>query len=300
MEALLHADHRRRLPAEALLLLVAAIWGSSYGAARTALDHFPVLGFLALRFGITALLLAPRLVVLPPEARRASVSAAWPLGLLLLAIFLAETWGVLLAGAVGTAFLISTCTVFTPLVAWGLLGRRPAAGTGWAVSLSLCGALLLAGGPVDVRSGGAALVLLAALLRAVMVCASHRRLAPASVDPLAVTAVQAAVVAGGCLVLAAVRGEVGDPLPTAPAFWGATLYLVLFATILAFQVQNVAVRRCDPTRVGLLLGSEPLFGALVGWLWLGEQPGVAGWLGGAMIVLGSALALWPARRAQVP
>ena len=79
------------------------------------------------------------------------------------------------------------------------------------------------------------------------------------------------------------------PLPSAPAFWVGSLYLVLFATLFAFYVQNWALSRISPTRVSLLMGSEPLFGALFAVLWLSEELSLQAWIGGLLIV---AATLW--------
>jgi len=57
-------------PVEALLLLVAIVWGGSYSAAKIATEQVPVLQFLLLRFGLTFLLLLPAL--------RGLAVAAWP------------------------------------------------------------------------------------------------------------------------------------------------------------------------------------------------------------------------------
>jgi hypothetical protein len=45
---------------EAMLLLVAAVWGASYGLTKTAVMFYPVFGFLALRFCTASLLLRPK------------------------------------------------------------------------------------------------------------------------------------------------------------------------------------------------------------------------------------------------
>jgi drug/metabolite transporter (DMT)-like permease len=50
------------------------------------------------------------------------------------------------------------------------------------------------------------------------------------------------------------------------------------------------MKRSSPTRVALLMGSEPAFGALFAWLWLGERISGAAWVGGGMIVAASMLA----------
>ncbi|POF53494.1 DMT family transporter, partial [Vibrio vulnificus] len=59
---------------------------------------------------------------------------------------------------------------------------------------------------------------------------------------------------------------------------------VLFCTLFAFYVQNYAVRRTSPTRVSLLMGSEPLFGAIFAMVWLQESLTSLQLLGGALIL----------------
>jgi hypothetical protein len=53
-----------------VLLLVAMVWGSSYGLAKQALLFYPVLGLLALRFGLTFILLLPAQRALADAATR--------------------------------------------------------------------------------------------------------------------------------------------------------------------------------------------------------------------------------------
>lgn len=76
---------------------------------------------------------------------------------------------------------------------------------------------------------------------------------------LALTAVQSGVIGFGCLLLGALPLPEGlPPLPTAPAFWVGSLYLVLFAALFAV-------------------------------MWLCEQLSVQAWAGGLLIV---AATLW--------
>ncbi|NYH98913.1 DMT family transporter [Cupriavidus plantarum] len=285
--------------ADLMLLAVAIVWGTSYGVVKFALDFYPVLGLLALRFGITFVVLSPALRSLR-GANRASIAGAVLCGVLLLAIFLAETYGVAYTHASNAAFLISLCVVLTPLVEWAMLRRRPSAMDWVAVSLSLVGAAMVTGGVIH-PTGGDALILLAALLRAIVVCVTKRVMRDARLAPLTVTAIQAGVVTAGSLVVA--LAIVREPLPALPslaengAFWLCIGYLVVACTLFAFFAQNYAVKRSSPTRVALLMGGEPAFGALFAYLWLGEQLSVWAWCGGALMVLASLLATvrWPSR-----
>jgi drug/metabolite transporter (DMT)-like permease len=280
--------------ADLLLLLVAIVWGTSYGVAKQALLLYPVLGFLALRFGMTFLLLLPSLRQLAQPQGRAALRAGLPLGAILLAILTCETFGVALTKASNAAFLISLCVVFTPLAEWLLMARRPAGSAFLMAFVSLFGTWLLTYGSSLTFNLGDGLMLAAALLRAVMVCMTKRLTQNRNMSTLTLTAVQSGVVGLGCLLIAGLFMRGGLPsLPSAAGFWVATLYLVLFCTIFAFFAQNYAVRQSDPTRVSLLMGSEPVFGALFAAFWLGEQLSLLSWIGGALIVAATVWASLP-------
>ncbi len=282
-----------------LLLLVAMVWGSSYGMAKLALAFYPVLGMLALRFGLSFILLLPALRTLREAAvRRATLGACLPLGLGLLAIFLCETYGVAHTSAANAAFLISLCLVLTPFAEWWLLRLRPSGEAVLMAGVSLSGAWLLSGGASLQLNLGDGLMLLAAVLRALMVCMTRKLTAGKPVATLAMTGLQGLVICVGCLLLAQLQGGLPS-LPASPAFWGNTLYLVVFCTIFAFFAMNYALRHSSATRVALLTGSEPVFGALFAVLWLGESLSVASWVGGLLMVAASLWTVRPRRQAAL-
>lgn len=284
--------------AELMLLLVAAVWGSSYAFAKQATQQLPVLEFLALRFGLTFVLLLPALKPLFNGQGRQGLRVGGVLGANLLAVFVCETFGVSLTTASNAAFLISLCVAFTPLVEWWMFGQRPAKKLFWAAGLSVLGAALLSlTSATDAAVGwGDALMLLAAVLRAVMVCLTRRLTrqdggpdSSAPLPALTLTALQAGVVALGAGALAAaghmVQGQPWPAWPTQASFWWPMAFLVLFCTVFAFFAQNYAAARTSPSRVSLLMGSEPVFGALFAVYWLGEVVSPLGWLGGLLIVV---------------
>lgn len=289
--------------ADLCLLAVAALWGGSYGVMKTALLFYPVLGLLLLRFGLTFLILLPALRGLRdvPIGRQLRLAL---LGLLLWAVFLCETYGVLLTQAARAAFLISLCVALTPLAEWLLLRRRPGPREWLAVALSLSGAALLAVDNAEGAEGlqtGDALMLAAAVLRALLVCLTRRWAAPSAGAPqplpsaLALTALQSGVVLLGCVLLISALGAwpaiaALPSLSTQGLFWGCLAYLVLGCTLFAFWAQNFGLQHSAPTRVSLLMGSEPLFGALFGVFLLGERLGPSAWAGGALLMLAAALA----------
>jgi drug/metabolite transporter (DMT)-like permease len=281
---------------ETLLLLVAVIWGGSYSAAKIATTELPVLQFLFLRFGLTFLMLLPALRGLAVSGWPAALRGASLLGANLLAIFICETFGVSLTTASNAAFLISLCVAFTPLCEWWLLKEKPSISTFAAATVSLLGAGLLAfqhGSHGSVLAWGDLLMVVAAFLRGVMVCLTRRHGMRHGLPALTMTAVQMGVMTlGSALLMLVVQGPVWTSLPVSLRFWSAMAFLVLLCTLLAFFAQNYAASRTSPSRVALLMGSEPLWGALIAVIWLGDRLTLRGWIGGLLIV---ASAWWVTR-----
>ncbi len=279
---------------EVLLLMVAAVWGGSYAVTKQVTLHWPVLDFLNLRFGLTFLILLPTLRPLFTPQGRGGLAVGGILGANLLAIFLCETYGVTLTSAANAALLISLSVALTPLTEWLLLGHAPSVRVWRAVVLSVLGAGLLTATTGFGRPGlGDVLILFAALLRAIMVTQTRRLATRHTLLALTLTALQSAVVTLGLLVLTVIlRGPRWPALPLEMSFWGGMMFLVLFCTVFAFFAQNYAAARTSPSRVSLLMGSEPVFGTLFAVLWLGERMTLPGWAGAVLMVL----AAWYATR----
>ncbi len=277
-----------------LLLLVAVVWGASYGLAKEALLFYPVLGFLAIRFTMTFLLLLPFLAKEIASGRLVQAVSALPLGLVLLVIFLLETYGVMYTSASNAAFLISLFVIFTPFVEWAVLGNRPANSIFFLAFISLMGAWLLVSDVTYVFNYGDSLIIGAAFCRALMVSLTKRYTIQSELSALSLTAIQSLVVAVGASVLFfyLYRGEV-MALPSSFTFWRNTVFLVVFCTIFAFFAQNYGVKKSSPSRVSFLMGTEPLFGALFAVAWLGEELTTSAWFGGGLIVMACTLSTQP-------
>lgn len=289
--------------AEVMLLLVAAVWGGSYAVAKQATQQLPVLEFIALRFGLTFLVLLPALKPLFGVEWQRGLAVGGLLGANLLAIFVCETFGVSLTTASNAAFLISLCVALTPFVEWWLLGQRPARRMFRAAGLSALGAAMLsATSPAELSVGwGDGLMVIAAFLRAVMVCMTRRLAGHHAMPALTLTAVQSGVMALGAGALALVAAPAGGAWHVPPAtasFWWGMAYLVLLCTVFAFFAQNHAASRSSPSRVSLLMGSEPVFGALIAAYGFGERIGPWGWAGGLLIVCAAWWVTMPAREAS--
>lgn len=272
------------------VLGVAVVWGSSFLVVKHLAGPDTVVAMLVLRFGLVLPLLGPAV----RRALRGLTAREWRggvlLGVVLAGIFLLETYGAVHTSATNAGLIISLTMVFTPL-AESALRRTPPSGTFLAAAgLSVAGVVLLTSrGGLQAPTVGDALVLGAAVVRTVNVLAMSRSRAVAGTDTLALTWVQLATATAVFAVVAPFAGP--SPLALAasfgPAQWGLLLYLSLLCTLFAFFVQMWAVRTTSPSRVSLLLGTEPLWAAVFGVTLAGDRLGVAGMLGALCVLAGT-------------
>ena len=136
---------------------------------------------------------------------------------------------------------------------------------------------------------GDLLILCAAVSRALMVTMTKKLTINKAISMLNLTAIQSGVVMIGCLIVGLTMGIDLNTIPTEFVFWRNMLYLVLFCTIFAFFVQNYAVKIGSPSRASILMGTEPLFGAIFAAIWLSETITLTSWIGGGLIALSSVL-----------
>jgi drug/metabolite transporter (DMT)-like permease len=93
------------------------------------------------------------------------------------------------------------------------------------------------------------------------------------------------------LMLSAALGEHWS-VPTAPSFWSAWSYLVVFGSLIAFSAYRYVVERVSPTLAATYAYVNPPVALFVGW-WLGHESFSSNVLVGLPIVLGAvALHAW--------
>ncbi|MFG3507487.1 DMT family transporter [Streptomyces sp. NPDC047821] len=287
------AAARRAWLTDLPVLLVAVVWGSSYLAAKEVTTAQTVLAVLVLRFAVVL----PVLVVAGWRRLRAlsgeQIRGAGVLGLILAAIFLLETYGVVHTSATNAGLIISLTMILTPIAESRLRGTRLPRSFVAAAGLSVLGVLLLTqGAGFSEPSLGDLLMLAAAVARTAHVLAMARMRSVRGADAMSLTTVQLSGSVLAFAVLCAAPGTGATPWAAAADFgaaeWAWLLHLSVFCTLFAFFVQMWAVRRTSPSRVSLLLGTEPVWAAVAGIALAGDRPGWLGLLGVALILAGTA------------
>ncbi|WP_406469159.1 DMT family transporter [Streptomyces sp. NBC_01594] len=295
------APPRRAWLTDLPVLLVAVVWGASYLAAKGITTTSTVVAVLVLRFAIVL----PVLAVAGWRRLRALSAAQWRgaglLGLVLSGIFLVETYGVVHTSATNAGLIISLTMIFTPLAEAAVTRVRPPGAFLAAAALSVAGVVLLTqGSGFTSPSVGDLLMLVAALARTLHVLLMARIKSVRAADSLSLTTVQLGSAVAVFAVLAAVPGTGASPWTVAAGFgvreWGGLLFLSVFCTLFAFFVQMWSVRRTSPSRVSLLLGTEPLWAAAAGIAIGGERLSALGVLGAVLVLAGTG---W-GRRAAAP
>ncbi|WP_405791155.1 DMT family transporter [Streptomyces sp. NBC_00029] len=287
------ATPRRAWLADLPVLAVAVVWGGSYLAAKGITTTHTVVAVLVLRFALVLPVLVvagwARLRALSP----AQLRGAGLLGLVLGGIFLLETYGVVHTSATNAGLIISLTMIFTPLAEAAVRKRAPSAGFLGAAAVSVLGVVLLTqGAGFTAPSLGDLLILGAALARTLHVLLMARIEAVQDADSLSLTTVQLGAAVLVFALLASVPGTGDSPWAAAadfgPAEWAGLAFLSVFCTLFAFFVQMWAVRRTSPSRVSLLLGTEPLWAAVAGIAIGGEETGLLGYAGALLVLVGTA------------
>jgi drug/metabolite transporter (DMT)-like permease len=122
-----------------LLLAVTAVWGVTFVQVKDAVAVYPLFAFLALRFAIASLTLAPFGVPRVRGLGRRGATAAAALGLLLALGYALQTAGLERTTVSSAGFITGLYVLFTPLLALALFGTRAGAAVWTGVALASAG-----------------------------------------------------------------------------------------------------------------------------------------------------------------
>jgi len=276
------------------LFLAAAIWGGMYVVSKVVLDHIPPMTLLAVRLAIgAAALLGGLLFSGAPRARRSDWRGLALLGLLGYGVSLgAQFIGTRLSSAGHGAVLTSITPACILVFAAHLRGERITRAHVLAVGIATAGVLLVVEWPrgftLDARVfWGDLLLLLAGATWALYTV--RCRMSADRYPPITVTTY--AMVFGVLWVLPATPLEASVAWGSLSAgLWCGIAYLGVVSTAVAFYLWNKGFTMLDAGTGALFFFAQPIVGALLGWLWLGEPLGARFVLGTAMVIAGGLLA----------
>jgi drug/metabolite transporter (DMT)-like permease len=271
------------------------LWGVSFLFGKWALEELGPAHVTLLRFSLASAALLPYALLKGVWPGRGDLPLFLLVGFLTVpATFLVQFWGLSLTGATVAALIVGCGPPIVALFASLFLGERLGK-TGWsAVGASTLGVALAVARPgVSNDWLGDALVLLS-LLAVVGWVLLGKRLG----DGYPAVPATAWILTFGTLTLlpVALLWEGVPRLDLTLLGWASVLVLGLGCSAATYALWNWGVARVPASRAGVFLNLEPLVGALLGVLVLGEAWGPGTVVGGALII-GAALVV--SRRSSV-
>jgi len=264
-----------------VLIAVTAVWGVTFVQVKDAVALYPLFAFLALRFAIASLTLAPPGVRRLRSLGRGGWAAATFAGALLGAGYALQTAGLERTSVSSTGFITGMYVVLTPLLALALYRAHVGAAAWIGVVLATVGLALLAGihggsalGDLLVLAGSAVYSLQIVLME---------RYAP-RYDAIAFTLVEMLTSFAGLLAIALALGQLH--VPHGWTVWGALIVTGVFASALAFLAQTWAQQRATATQTALAFSLEPVWAAFFGLTLAGDRLSLTALFGCALIMAG--------------
>ena len=277
------------LRSDILLLVGAAIWGSTFVAQRYGARHVDTFTFTAVRFAFGSIFLLPIFLLTAgnqPVPKDRPTRKSFIIGCLLagLALFLGSTIqqaGIKYTTAGKAGFITGLYMVIVPLMGF-FFRQKPGRGTLLGVIFAAIGMYFLSITDQFTIARGDLIVLVSAVFWAIHV----HIIAWLSVrfDAIKIALFQYIV----CAVLSAIGAFTTEDIIIANIHSALIpiLYAGIFSTGIAFTLQVIAQRDSPPAHAAIMMSLETVFAALGGYLILSETMNQRDLLGAALILTG--------------
>lgn len=274
------------------LLLLSLLWGAAYLFVRAAVPAFGPAPLVVLRLGMAALLLLPLMLW------RGGLAGllGHPMQLLILGIpftalpFMGLAWSSLHLTAGLVAVLNATAPLFAALVAHFVFKERLGAWRALGLVVGFAGVGVLMWGSVSFKSSNGMLALLATLGTSLIwgLGANYTRKHLSGADPMVITV--GSLLAASVFLSPWAWAEWPSQNPSARA-WAEAAFLGIASSALGFLIYFRLLRRIGPVRAMSVTFLNPVVALVSGALYLGEVVTLQMLVGGAIVLLGTALSL---------
>jgi len=270
-----------RTKAELLLFGTTFIWGSTFVVVKAGMEFISPSLFVALRFGIGALLFVIILRNQFKSIKRAAIKKGIILGVMLGTGIVLQNYGIYETTASKAAFITGLMVIFTPVAQLLLVRRAPKAGNIVGVAVVIAGLFLLTSPTGSGINFGDGLVLVSAAIFGVYIVYLDMYTRDENVLHLAfiqvtVTSLTACVTIPFEKIVLIPNNQLLISL----------FYMGIFATVLTTYVQTRYQKDTTPTRAVIIFTIEPVITAVLAYYVLNEILGFVGIIGAITIVIG--------------
>lgn len=272
------------------LILASSIWGGMYVVVKVVVLVIPPLELVWMRYvvAIVALLMIGLLTRQSWRIEKRYIPVIVAIGIIGNAIsIVTQETGTMLSSAQMGAIITSSTPAFMVIFARLLLKEQLTVRKGMSVGLATIGVLLIVGvGNLDLTSQLGGLSLLVAALTWALMSVLVKFL-PSNYSQIVVTtySILVALIVLTPLVLPRLD-EIPMPELMDPTIWGGLLYLGVISTACGFLLWNRGLQMLHASSGGIYFFFQPIVGAFLGWLLLGERLGIMFWIGSALILVG--------------
>ena len=291
----------------ALLVVIAATWGSSFQAMKISVAEIPPLSIAAGRVLLGAAVVwlftaivrrgSARAHVLTGGVRLWVAAAAIAVFNTALPFFLLP-WGEQFVGSGAAAILMGSSPMFALVLAHFFTANdRLTPGKVVGMGFGFAGIAVLVG-PQTVFTEAAPLLGYGAILLSALSYTVGGILTVRLGGQYRPEILTRAVLVSGAAILLPLALLIDRPWSIAPGVGPtmAVVYLAVFPTAIALLVRFYLIARVGYTFVAQSVYMIPVFGAIWGWVLLAEQVGPSTWLSLGLILFGIAVSRAPLRR----
>jgi drug/metabolite transporter (DMT)-like permease len=281
-------SRRRQVLADAALVGVTFIWGSTFVLVKDIVEQVPPMLFVAARFAIGAIALALLVTAMRRWRGLSMREVGWGTltGLALGLGYVLQTVGLQYTTASRAGFITGMSVVLAPILGVLILRQVPDRWAALGVLLAATGLVLLAvvdtGGDMAGGLNAGDLMVLGCAFAFAMQIVLVSKVARLY-DPLRFTMVQ--VLVSGLLSAAGAVVFEGPVAGFSAEVWAGAAFLGIAATAVAIGIQVAVQSFTTVVHASLIYALEPVFAAVFGYWLQGDRLGPAGLVGAVLIVV---------------
>lgn len=275
---------KKELKWNLILLVVTLIWGAGFPIMKIGLGGIGPLWLIAIRFslatGILAFLSRKKL----RNVTKRTLGLSMIIGTTLFLVFALSIAALNYTTSTNVGFYSALAVLFTPFLSYFVNKQPIKKKVILSVVIAIAGIYLLSGSnPLgeSILNKGDIMCIISSFMFAITLIITCNIVKNEDSD--IITTLQLAIVA----ILGIISALIFEAPPAGISF--ESVFSIVFTAVLgtsfAMLMQNRAQREVSPAHVAIIFTMEPVFGAILSFLLLGEIIGLRGVIGGMLIVV---------------